>query len=123
MKQVLPILALVCLALSQTQAHAAQATGPSPASGTSPAPSTQIPADQENAHKARAIIEQAIQALGGQNYLNIRDREQQGRTYAMHHGQQTSNGVLFWSFSEFPDKERVELTKERDIAELYVGNK
>jgi hypothetical protein len=30
---------------------------------------------------------------------------------------------LFWSFNEFPDKERVELTKERDVAELYVGSK
>ena len=30
---------------------------------------------------------------------------------------------MFWSFAEFPDKERVELTKERDIAELYVGDK
>jgi hypothetical protein len=30
---------------------------------------------------------------------------------------------VFWSFSEFPDKERVEITKERDIAELYVGDK
>ena len=30
---------------------------------------------------------------------------------------------MFWSFTEFPDKERVELTKERDIAELYVGTK
>ena len=30
---------------------------------------------------------------------------------------------MFWSFTEFPDKERIELTKERDIAELYVGNK
>jgi len=124
MKQVVPILVLVCLALSQTQGNAAQAAGPSSAAGASSASSSmQIPADQENAHKARAIIDQAIQALGGQNYLNIRDREQQGRTYAMHHGQQTSNGILFWSFSEFPDKERVELTKERDIAELYVGNK
>ena len=27
------------------------------------------------------------------------------------------------AFSEFPDKERVELTKERDVTELYVGNK
>ncbi len=32
-------------------------------------------------------------------------------------------GTMFWSFSEFPDKERVEVTKERDIAELYVGDK
>ena len=30
---------------------------------------------------------------------------------------------MFWSFTEFPDQERVEITKERDIAELYVGNK
>ena len=31
--------------------------------------------------------------------------------------------ILFGVSSEFPDKERVELTKERDIAELYVGDK
>jgi len=79
--------------------------------------------DQDNARKAKAVIEQAIQALGGQTYLTIRDREQQGRGYSFHHGQPNGGGSVFWSFSEFPDKERVELTKERDIAELYVGNK
>ena len=31
--------------------------------------------------------------------------------------------MLFWSFSEFPDKERVELTPERDVTELFVGDK
>jgi len=122
MKRFFPILALVCLAWpcswGQDQSGSSKAA---PADGAN-AP-TQIPVDQENSRKARAIIDQAIEALGGQNYLNIRDREQQGRTYSMHHGQQTSNGVLYWSFSEFPDKERVELTKERDVAELYVGNK
>jgi hypothetical protein len=122
MKRLFPILAFVCLAWpcswGQDQSESSQAT---PAAGTNS--TAQIPVDQENARKARAIIDEAIEALGGQNYLNIRDREQQGRTYSMHHGQQTSNGVLFWSFSEFPDKERVELTKERDVAELYVGNK
>ena len=122
MKRFYPILALVCLAWpyswGQDPSESSQAA---PAAGTSS--TVQIPVDQENSRKARAIVNQAIEALGGQNYLNIRDREQQGRTYSMHHGQQTSNGVLFWSFSEFPDKERVELTKERDVAELYVGNK
>jgi len=76
----------------------------------------------ENA-KAKAIVEQGIQALGGQAYLAIRDRELQGRGYGFHHGRPTGSGGLFWSFWEFPDKERVELTKERDIAELYIGNK
>lgn len=35
----------------------------------------------------------------------------------------TGGGALFWSFSEFPDKERVEFTKERDIAQLFIGDK
>ena len=69
------------------------------------------------------MIEQAIAALGGQTYLTIRDREQQGRGYGFHHGRPTGGGSVFWGFAEFPDKERVEITKERDIAQLYVGNK
>jgi hypothetical protein len=68
-------------------------------------------------------VEQAIEALGGQTYLTIRDREQQGRGYSFHHGTPNGTGAVFWSFAEFPDKERVEVTKERDIAELYVGDK
>ena len=80
-------------------------------------------ADLENARKARALIEQAIQALGGQAFLNIHDMEQEGRTYSFFHGRPTSNGVLFWRFVEYPDKERIEVTKERDVAYLYVGNK
>ncbi|HZC24898.1 MAG TPA: hypothetical protein VE866_16285 [Candidatus Binatia bacterium] len=78
---------------------------------------------QENSNKAKLLLHQAIEALGGQTYLTIRDREQQGRGYGFHGGRPTGSGGLFWSFSEFPDKERVELTKERDIAELYVGNR
>jgi len=85
-------------------------------------PSTATPED-ENTRKAKEVVQQAIQALGGPAYLNIRDREQSGRGYVLHHGRQEGQGVLFWSFSQFPDKERVELTKERDVAELYVGDK
>ena len=121
MKQFFPILVLVCSAWAQAGAPARppapQASAPSPSQ--SPAA---VPADQGNAHKARAIIDQGIQALGGEAFLTIRDREQQGRIYSFHHGRESGGGV-FWSFTEFPDKERVEITKERDIAELYVGDK
>src|ERR1700719_968286 len=79
--------------------------------------------DLENSRKARALLDQGIQALGGQAYLSIHDLEQEGRTYSFHHGQPTSNGVLFWRFVEFPDKERIEVTKQRDIAYLYTGDK
>jgi hypothetical protein len=125
MKQFLPILVLVGSACSsaweQAQSGAAQAPPQAAAEAARQAPA--ISPDQENAHKAKALIEKAIAALGGQTYLTTRDREQQGRGYSFHHGRPNGGGAVFWSFSEFPDKERVELTKERDIAELYVGNK
>ena len=124
MRRLLPILALVCsawsLAWDQSQNGAAPAT---PATAPSAAANTaSIPLD-ENARKAKALVDQAIQALGGPAYLNDRDRETQGHIFGFHHGRSTGGGTLFWAFWQFPDKERVELTKERDIAELYVGNK
>lgn len=124
MKKYFPILVLVCsacfLAWGEPQSGTAPATQDSAENSKN---ATAISPDQENARKAKAVIDQAIQALGGQAYLTIRDREQQGRGYGFHHGNPTGGGSVFWSFAEFPDKERVELTKERDIAELYVGDK
>ncbi|HEY6372575.1 MAG TPA: hypothetical protein VIX37_18500 [Candidatus Sulfotelmatobacter sp.] len=121
MRQFFPILVLVCSAWAQAGGEPRPAATPgSPQTGSQS--QAAVPADQENARKARGIVEQGIQALGGQLYLTLRDREQQGRIYSFHHGRESGGGV-FWSFFEFPDKERVELTKERDIAELYVGNK
>jgi hypothetical protein len=80
-------------------------------------------ADLENARKARSLLDQAIKALGGDAFLNTHDIEEEGRTYSFFHGRPTSNGVLFWRFVEYPDKERIEVTKERDIAYVYAGDK
>lgn len=82
-----------------------------------------LPVDQANAHKAKALLEQAIQSLGGSAYLGVRDLQLTGRTYSFFHGRPTSNGVVFWRFVQYPDKERVEVTKQRDIAQVYNGNK
>ena len=141
MKRFLPILALVCSAWSpawdQPQNGAAEAppqTSSSSSSSLPAASATSAPTrpanqqppeseDQKNARKAKALVDQGIQALGGEAYLKARDRETQGHIFGFHHGRSTGGGTLFWDFAEFPDKERLEVTKERDIAELYVGNK
>jgi hypothetical protein len=107
-------------------AWAQAAIQPSPPQGAAVASSQaeSIPAaDLAGARKARGLIEQAIQALGGRAYLNVQNIEEQGRTYSFHHGNPTSNGLLFWRFVENPDKERIEVTPERDVAYLYTGNK
>jgi hypothetical protein len=128
MKLFFTILVLVCSACSQsaaqTQNAATPAPGPKDAAKASPSPAIALDKEAvQNSDKAKAIIEQGIQALGGEIYLTIRDREQQGRGYGFHHGNPTGGGGPFWSFSEFPDKERVEFTKERDIAQVFVGDK
>src|SRR5260370_22092609 len=96
-------------------------------SQASPPASQPIAADRgndlENSRKARALLDQALQDMGGKASLGIPDIEQEGRTYSFSHGRPTSNGVLFWRFVEFPDKERIEVTKQRDVAYLYVGEK
>ncbi len=118
MRQILPIVVLVCLSGLEGQQPGAPTQTPSQV-----APVAHPPAADANTRKARALVDQAIQALGGDIYLNVRNREQQGRGYSFHHGRPTGGGAVFWSFFQFPDKERVEITKERDIAELYVGDK
>jgi hypothetical protein len=70
-----------------------------------PAPAAQsIPIDQENAHKAKVLVDQMIEALGGNAYLNIQDVSQEGRTYSFHLGESEGVGVLFWRFYKFPTR-------------------
>src|SRR4029077_2435690 len=86
-------------------------------------PSQSVPVDQANARKAKAVLDQAIQALGGQAYLNLQDITQEGRTYSFYHGRPNSLGIVFWRFYKFPDKDRIELTKKRDVIYVYNGDK
>ena len=112
------------LAAAQTAAPVAPEPAPGKASSIpASVPASSIPMDEENSRKARALIDQALQALGGQAYLNIHNILQQGRTYSFYHGRPTSNGVQFWRFVEYPDKERLEVTPQRDVAVVYSGEK
>jgi len=110
MKYVIAVVLLATFALAQA--------------GTPPAASGQsIPVEQENALKAKSLLDQMIQALGGDAYLTIQDISQEGRTYSFHLGIPNSVGVLFWRFYKFPDKDRMELTKKRDVIYVQNGNK
>ena len=72
--------------------------------------------------RARTLLDQMIQALGGQAFLNVQDMEQQGRSYAFYHGNPSGQGGPFWRFWKWPDKERYELSKQRDVIVIYNGN-
>ena len=97
--------------------------GQPPAAAPPEQPSQSAPAEQDTSRKAKNLIDQAIQALGGQAYLNIQETTQEGRAYSFYHGQSNSTGLLYWRCTKFPDKERIELTKKRDVVYIYNGDK
>src|SRR6516162_6031521 len=103
------LLFLVCLFL--TGASGQQAS-PTPAS--SPATSNQ--------QKARAVLDQMIAALGGQAYLNVQDSYSEGR-YGRFHNEVMVGGAKYFRYWKWPDSDRWEITDQRDIVQLFIGDK
>jgi hypothetical protein len=125
MKQFFSTMVLVCSACSLVWGQSTNAAVPAPKGTKNPStPSVTLDKEAlENSDKAKSIIEDGIKALGGQTWLTLRDIEQQGRSYGFHHGTPTGSGGPFWRFTEFPDKDRIEFTKERDVAQIFIGDK
>jgi hypothetical protein len=108
--------ALAPCALAQSNSSPAA----EPAANVTPPPSA---ATDSTSQKARKLLDQMIAALGGQAWLTYKTFEQQGRSYSFYQGKPTSAGTLYWRFYEYPDKERRELTKQRDVVYIYSGDK
>jgi hypothetical protein len=81
----------------------------------------QIVNEDPGVKKARTLLDTMIQAMGGPAFMNVQDMEQQGRSYTFHHGT-PSGGGPFWRFWKWPDKDRYELTKQRDVIYIYNGD-
>jgi hypothetical protein len=110
---------------AQTPAPPSSGTAGSPVAGTTAQSGALLhlaPGNEASVQKAGQLLEQMVVALGGEAYLNIRDMEQEGRTYSFFHGQAKGAGALFWRFWQWPDKERIELTKQRDWIIIYRGD-
>ncbi|HEY6251678.1 MAG TPA: hypothetical protein VI685_17100 [Candidatus Angelobacter sp.] len=84
-------------------------------------PSASRESAQSNQQKARAFIDRMIQALGGSAYLNLEDGEFQGR-YGVFYRERSEGSDIFHRFWQWPDKDRWELTKQRDVIQLTLGD-
>ncbi len=85
-------------------------------------PNTASPEGAASARKARAVLERAVQALGGRAYLEVRDLHQQGRTNRFYRGSPSGVGAPFHRYWKAPDKERVEHFKKRDWIIIHNGD-
>ena len=79
-------------------------------------------AAKANEQKARATLAAMVQALGGDRWLNLKDSSFDGRTSGFYQGKPTGGIADYFDFKRFPDKERVELGKKRDVVEFILGD-
>jgi hypothetical protein len=81
--------------------------------------------DSNNARQARALLEKTIDALGGQPYLTYENRVEEGRYYPLYHGRTNSTGIPYRYYVEYPDKDRFEVLRMKDIhiipGEIDIG--
>lgn len=90
--------------------------------GVVPAPAQQgVLTPEQSSAKAKQLIQQTIAALGGQTYLDVRDQACRGRVAFFGHHGDLNDYEEMWDYNLFPDKERTEYSKKRNIIDLYSG--
>ena len=110
------ILLLLTTVLPGRAAAQAAAASASPAGGGSAAahpPAKSI--EDAGSQKARALLDKAIEALGGPAFTTYATRSEEGRSYSLYHGQTRGPGVLYRRFFRYADKDRVEVALEKGI--------
>lgn len=77
---------------------------------------------EASAAKAKRLVQQSIQALGGAAYLGVRDVYAVGRFAQFGHSGDLTGYEIFYDYVKMPDKERTEISKKRNIIEVYSGD-
>ncbi len=75
--------------------------------------------DPEN--RGQRLLNEAINALGGEAYLAVKDFTLSGRFYQIFHGT-TSGAAVFVDYVRYPDKERQEIGKKKESILIYNGD-
>jgi len=84
-------------------------------------PDTMLPVD--SAAKAKQLIQQSIQALGGPAFLGVKDSTCTGRLAQFSHNNEVTGYVRFIDFNKPPDHDRIEYSEKRNIISVWAGDK
>ena len=95
-------------------------------SAAAPQASAQNPDDMlpdESAAKAKEILQQAIQGLGGAAYLNVHDSTCKGRLSQFGHSGELNGFATFMDYTIPPYKDRTENLPKRNLINIMVQDK
>jgi hypothetical protein len=90
-----------------------------PAPMRSQNPDQLLPA--ESAARAKAILNQAIEGLGGREYLNARNSDCTGRYAEFEHSGALGGFIQLRQLWQAPDSSRTEYGNKGNIADIYAG--
>ena len=76
----------------------------------------------DSSARARALLDQAIAALGGEAFLHLKTQKTEGRVYLFRRNA-LAGFTTVTEYVLYPDQERREYGKEQDEAEIVSGNK
>jgi hypothetical protein len=78
-------------------------------------------ASDADALKAAQVLDRMVSALGGERWMTLTDIETEGRSASFYHGNPSGGYTLYFSFHRFPECDRTELTKKRDVLQIVNG--
>jgi hypothetical protein len=78
---------------------------------------------EQSAAKAKGLIQQAIDSLGGQAYLNVHDVTCTGKLSQFGHSGELNGFQTFIDYAEPPLKDRTENLPKRNLIEVYDNDK
>jgi hypothetical protein len=75
----------------------------------------------KNAAQAREVLDAMVRALGGEAWLNTKNQMRQGNLAAFIHGEPSGGATEFREYHAWPDHDRIEFGKRRDVVQFFVG--
>ena len=78
---------------------------------------------EQSAVKAKQLLQQGIDALGGSAYLNMRDMTCTGRASQFGHSGELDGFETFVNYVEPPTMDRTENLPQRNLIDVYNGDK
>ena len=78
-------------------------------------------ANAKNIAQARAALDAMVQALGGQAWLTMKNQMRQGQIATFFHGYSVGGSAPYWEYHAWPDQDRIEFSKHRDVVQFYLG--
>ena len=76
---------------------------------------------QKNAQQARAALNAMVKALGGEAWLDMKNQMLEGKVAAFFHSNPDPGTTELFEYHQWPDHDRIEVTKHRDVVEFFVG--